>query len=509
MVRFGQTTSIQEFCGRLRLLARYCAGLLLMAALGFSQDLIIPQIADGGGWQTTLALTNTTAAAAPVTLSFHRETSGGNTENWNPVFQESTSGLSLAAGRTTFLHTLGTATLTSVGWGEVRAGSGVAAYAIFTARGSGRADQEGTAQAVTAASRVLVPFDNTSGLVTSVALVNPTTASEPVTVAIRTARGAVFQPAMPVLPAQGHLAFGLPQQFPDTNGQQGLMEFYSPSGALSVIALRFNPSGAFTAAPVYGQTGPQVITGTSSGGSSGNSTLKTFTSGTVQFDYPGTWGITASGSAAALKPNNAQDPRQLIYLEWSSFGTQCAISDSWQKFYGVLVSQLILDANWFAPELVAEETAFPAGRAITYRHRNRDGQGEIYTTSMCRHGFVVNNLTSNYPRDAQILAVRGTIMNSLAFGGPPTLVGDPWQWKVDPTTQIRFTAETTATWETSIAQSPQTCNGTYQRSGNTIDFSWKCAAPPPPTGRCTLDLSYTQMTLTCTDRKYEFSASSK
>src|SRR5262249_40835374 len=48
------------------------------------------------------------------------------------------------------------------------------------------------------------------------------------------------------------------------------------SGRFSIIALRFNPTGAFTAAPVYTQTGGPII-GTPSGPPSGG-TLPVFTS---------------------------------------------------------------------------------------------------------------------------------------------------------------------------------------------------------------------------------------
>ena len=71
------------------------------------------------------------------------------------------------------------------------------------------------------------------------------------------------------LPSQGHLAFALPNQLPVTAGHRGLAEFYidpRSGGGLSAIALRFNPSGAFTSAPVYG--GFSAIIGVSSGGGS-------------------------------------------------------------------------------------------------------------------------------------------------------------------------------------------------------------------------------------------------
>ena len=65
--------------------------------------------------------------------------------------------------------------------------------------------------------------------------------------------------ALPTLPAFGHAAFVLPQQFAGLNGQTGLAEFYSATGSFSIIALRFNSTLSSTAAPVYFQSGPPVI----------------------------------------------------------------------------------------------------------------------------------------------------------------------------------------------------------------------------------------------------------
>ena len=99
-----------------------------------AQNLTVPHVVDGGGWQSTIVLTNTTPNAASATLIFHQETTGGNTQPWNPPFQEvvSTSGLSLAGGSSLFLHTVGTAATLSQGWAELNADQGVIGYVVFT-----------------------------------------------------------------------------------------------------------------------------------------------------------------------------------------------------------------------------------------------------------------------------------------------------------------------------------------------------------------------------------------
>src|SRR5258708_1269202 len=96
-----------------------CFLLLWLPLSGQSaQTLIIPQVVDGGGWQSTIVLTNTTVNAASATLIFHTDTTAGGTQAWTLPFLEvsSTAGLVLSGGSTMFLHTRGTAAVLAQGW---------------------------------------------------------------------------------------------------------------------------------------------------------------------------------------------------------------------------------------------------------------------------------------------------------------------------------------------------------------------------------------------------------
>jgi hypothetical protein len=277
--------------------------------------LVIPQIVDGGPWLTTIAVTNTSASQSVASLSFFQETGGGNTSSWPLNFVEMTSAqaqnLVLAGGSTVFLHTLGTAANTTIGWAELSetdASAPVVAYAIFTQR-VGASAQDGTAQAAAAVSRVLVPFDNTSGAVTSMAIANTTSATETISVGIRTA-AATTQPSAITLPANGHTSFAFPTQFPTTAGQSGLAEFYSSSGSFSILALKFN-SGAFTTAPVYSASGPPIIASSGGGGGgAGNIVAGGFTVAQVQVTLAGSTNTseTIGGDFASYTPAEWQVP---------------------------------------------------------------------------------------------------------------------------------------------------------------------------------------------------------
>jgi len=243
--------------------------LFLFSGAAWGQAQIIAQIVDGEVWQTTIVLTNTTAAPANASLSFFQEMAGYATQPWDLTFAEvaSTASIPIPAGASLFLHTPGIAPTLTVGWGMVTAGPGVVAYAIFTKRPQGLPAQVGTSPAIPSSSRIVVPFDNTSGNVAAMAIVNASGAPETVSVNIRTTAGAVSQATLPTIPAQGHAAFTFPSQFPGSATQSGLAEFYVASGTFSILSLSFNPAGSLTTAPVYNGSGPPIITGSGAAGS--------------------------------------------------------------------------------------------------------------------------------------------------------------------------------------------------------------------------------------------------
>jgi hypothetical protein len=242
-------------------------GIFMSALAASGQTLVIPQIADGNGWQTELVLTNTGTTATTVSLNFFQSVGAGVTQNWTPPFLETSvlQNIPLPAASTVFLHTPGTAGSLSEGWAQVEGNSAVSAYAIFEETVSGRQNQDGTAPAAPTTSRMLVPFDNTNGFVTTMAIVNTTGSSESIAVDAQATGGAAVQLSAITLPPNGYMAFTLPQQFPSISSAKGLLELYASTGSFSLIALRFNPTGAFTAAPVFPETGSPVIMATDAG----------------------------------------------------------------------------------------------------------------------------------------------------------------------------------------------------------------------------------------------------
>ena len=269
----------------------------LCAAPAWSQALIISQVVEGEVWQTTIVLTNKTTVPANASLSFFQETSGNATQPWNLSFLEvaSTQSIPLAGGQTLLLHTPGAGGALSVGWGKLTASPGVVAYAIFTKRPPNRPAQVGTSEAIASASRILVPFDNTSGNTESMALVNNSAVAETVNVKFRTTAGAISQGTLANVPALGHIAFTFPAQFTATVGQSGLAEFYT-SGTIALLALNFNADGSLTTAPAYPEAGSPII-GVSGGGAALFSSF-----GPVEMQFQPA-GFAAGTVLLALTPN--------------------------------------------------------------------------------------------------------------------------------------------------------------------------------------------------------------
>jgi len=248
----------------MKLLAKIAVASLLMwvPLFGQTQILTLPHVLDGGGWQSTIVLTNSNATAASVSLIFHQDTAGGGSLPWSPPLLEvsSTTGMVMVPGSVIYLHTNGTAAALTEGWAEMNADAGVTGYVVFTNRIPGHQDDEGTAPAAPASNRILVPYDDSNGFVTAIAIVNPTGADQNISVGFRTVDGLVAVSALPTVKAMAHTAFVLSQTFPVIAGHRGLAEFYSPTGNISMIGFRFNPTQSFTAAPVIFQTGAPLIT---------------------------------------------------------------------------------------------------------------------------------------------------------------------------------------------------------------------------------------------------------
>ncbi len=213
----------------------------------------MPQVADGGDFTTSVTLVNPAASAATATLRFHRNRQDGSysTEDWTPATAggQSLDAIRIPAKSVVTIETLGTEEATSSGWVEVTGPSELGGFAVFRQTGSTGNVQEATVpMSAGGSARVVLPYDNISGWVTSFAAINrDLSAPLAINYDLRDSDGrSLGSGPLIVLPSAGHLAARLIDIFPSSNGKRGSLVLTSSRDAISALALRFSPQGAFT-----------------------------------------------------------------------------------------------------------------------------------------------------------------------------------------------------------------------------------------------------------------------
>ena len=211
---------------------------------------VVVHAADGNNFKTTFILTDTSTSPAPYTLKFDDES--GNTPGTPVPLASGSLQDTISAGRDVTIGTAGTGSFR--GWAELNAPASVGGSVIYSQQPPGApTQQEGTATLNSSGSaHFFVPFDNTQGAVTAMALTNPGAAAANVTVTLRYSDGTVETPSFPSLASRNHHQFNIPDLFPNASGRSGVAEFVSNSPLFSnpplyAVVFRFNSTGAFTA----------------------------------------------------------------------------------------------------------------------------------------------------------------------------------------------------------------------------------------------------------------------
>ena len=223
----------------------------------------IAQIASAGHWTTTITLVNQGSTPAPALLSFFDQ-------NGSPLLlplsfpQPALNGppaasrlpLTIAAGATVIVQTTGPDTqVTQTGWAQLLTNGNIGGHAVFTQTEGSSSIFEAVVPIETRnPSAFVLPFDNVSGFNTGIAVANTTAAQANIAVIIRDDTGAMLQLQTITLPAQGQTSFNLSTRFSGLAGRRGTVEFDTPAGGqITVLGLRFNPTGAFSTVPPLGR----------------------------------------------------------------------------------------------------------------------------------------------------------------------------------------------------------------------------------------------------------------
>jgi Protein of unknown function (DUF642) len=234
---------------------------VVVTDLGPVRSGVLSHIAAGGGWTTVISLINSSSSAVPVVVNLRAEdgsplwipvtsTQGGVSQtvtgwSFNTVMNPNTMWL-ISAGEQM--------PVTTVGWADI-VSSGVNGFAIFrqtTANGS----SEGTVPLQTQFPSVMsVPFDNTAGFITGLAVANLAPGAVSVSATMWDHNGILLGSQTVALAGNGHTSFAFPDKLPATAGRRGVVRFESlGGGGLTGLGLRFSPFGTFTSVPtIMGQ----------------------------------------------------------------------------------------------------------------------------------------------------------------------------------------------------------------------------------------------------------------
>jgi hypothetical protein len=218
---------------------------------------VLSQIASGGGWTTEVYLSN--GSSSPVTVSLQLHAEDGSAANLPvSVLQQGTTQTATGSSVTVVINPNATVLVTmpdqsastTAGWADVLSSGALSGFAIF--RYTGGSVSEGTVPLNTQfPTKVLVPYDNTTGFSTGLALVNLSAAAANITASIWDANGTSLGAQAFAFAPNEHKSFFLSDQLSATAGNQGFVVFQSNgSGGLSALGLRFSPFGTFTSVPV-------------------------------------------------------------------------------------------------------------------------------------------------------------------------------------------------------------------------------------------------------------------
>ncbi len=218
----------------------------------------LAHLTSGGGWGTSFAIVNLGPTASSMSLNFFADS--GSPLNLPLTSPQGSAG---PANVSVVNQTLGSNAMLlldtnppdgvplSEGWANLTTGGDVNAYEVFHYGPSG---QEAVVPMQTGAGlSYLLVYDNTSlvnPLGTGVAIANGANQTASVPFAINDDTGTQIASGTVTVPALGHTAFTLSDQYPSTAGKRGTMQFTTPpQGQISVLGIRSN-GNSFTTIPV-------------------------------------------------------------------------------------------------------------------------------------------------------------------------------------------------------------------------------------------------------------------
>lgn len=215
------------------------------------QRQVLSHVVDGAGWLSTITLLNLDSTPAPYQLRLYDRNGRPMTLSLDGALNSTCVGVIPPLTSVT-LTTPGTSSSLLEGWADLTSSNRIRAQLMFDQVLPNSPVFEAAVPAIGDGHTALAtPFDNTNGLVTSMAVANSGGSATTVQLTVRDENGTVMAVQTLNLGAGEKTAFELTKLVPSSAGRRGLVTITSQGSSISALALRFN-GPAFTTLPVSG-----------------------------------------------------------------------------------------------------------------------------------------------------------------------------------------------------------------------------------------------------------------
>ncbi len=210
----------------------------------------IAHIVDAGGWRTSIQLVNLDQVTVKYSIQFWDDHGAPLKLPFKPSGLAETLAGSVGIGGSAFIETAGSpVAAVRQGWAHVISSGRIGVLAIFrqiAPLGVTYQDSEGTVTGAQSGDRIFLPFDDTAGYTTGVALTN-TNATQTLVISL------FIQPDNQphitetiLLAPRAHAAFSLTSMYPYLAGTRGTIRFTAPTPDITLLGLRFSSANSFT-----------------------------------------------------------------------------------------------------------------------------------------------------------------------------------------------------------------------------------------------------------------------
>lgn len=212
----------------------------------YTGDVVLPQIADGDGWKTSIIFVNLSDSFADFNVFFYNGDGGPMFLPWVGIGTFSVLRVSIPINGSVIVETTGTSSFLAQGYAVMDTSQRIGGQAIFRRLVPGLPEAEAVVPfSSQLLRRYVLPFTHIAGFRTGVAIVNTATTNISITLTIRDQDGFIIQTTSITANFAGHGAFMFDDVYPLTRNRRGTIEFTS-SGTFSILGLRGSPTGTLT-----------------------------------------------------------------------------------------------------------------------------------------------------------------------------------------------------------------------------------------------------------------------